>query len=185
MTLRILAKESFFISLLREACQRYCFFEQWIGLASKESWIRAKLKNISDKLKIYCRYSFLGRISEINNKDNSVVLDGSRFVSFWLGLYKKGKDSFLFYFKAGETAILAEDIKKGLYFQPIKTASVIMLAAILTNTIFIIFLHRQVSLTGWLMRAVFFFIAIAGLSCDIDWQGLEKTSFVLNKWLKK
>lgn len=185
MTLRILAKESFFLPLLQGVWQRYCSFEQWIGLVFKQSRICAKIENISDKLKIYCRYSFLGKVSEIGNSKNSAVLDASRFVSFWRGLYKQCKNNFLFYFKAGETAILLEETKKELYFQPVKAVSIVMLAAILTNTIFVISLHREVSLIGWFMRIFFFFVGIGGLFCKTDWQGLKKTSLVLNKWLKR
>jgi hypothetical protein len=161
----------------------YCFITDWLKKRYKDSQTYRLIKVFWEGTKINFRYRFLGKISEINKENNSVILNNSRFIRWVLNLSNIWKYRILNYAKTSIILESVKEIKKEVYFSPVKISSIIIVTAILTNISFSILFNKEIGLLSWVIRTLLFFAGLAGLSSNATWEDVKKTNFIL-KYLK-
>jgi len=161
------------------------FYKKWhsnIGQKIEEvycsSQIYKSLKRFWEKIKIYFRYSFLGKITEIKQV-NPATLNNSRSVQCLLNCCKKWKVRIIKYLETSLTITWTKDIENDLYFSPIRIISSILVVLILTNAVLSVALNKRLELWGFLIRVLFLFTATIGLSCKTNWTIIKKDSLFL------
>lgn len=87
----------------------------------------------------------------------------------------------IFYLGISSTISLTEDAKEQFVFSPVKMISAIIFTTVVVNTALSFILAKQIGLWGWLMRGLFLFVGISGLSCQADWSTVKKGSVFLRK----
>lgn len=179
--LKTLRETSAFVRLLKKSRGGYCFFEQQLNETYKNSLTRKIVKKIWDRIKTYFGYSFLGKVTEIEDKDSVVILNESRVARWLITSYKKWKLKIISYLNISITYSFKEELKKEFNFFPIRTTSIVAVVAILTNTIFSLLLKKEIGLFGWIMRGLVLFIGLSGLSSQDSWEDIKKTSFFLKR----
>ena len=126
------------------------------------------------------RYSFLGRLTDIENPGNPAILENSGLVNWIIRVYNRSKERTSSYSRgsiiAGNLKILREELQA----LPVKTGGIIISTAILTNIIFSIFLDKEIGAWGWLLRLLLLSAAGAGIFCNVNWNELKTTSRVIN-----
>ena len=77
--------------------------------------------------------------------------------------------------------------KNELYVSPVKTGSIIVLTAILSNIFFYALfrnaMRNEIGLLGWIIKGMLLFVGLVGLVCEIGLKNLISTSLFL-KWIK-
>lgn len=177
--LKILIENSIFVLLLKKLGKGYYYVEQWLDQTYKNSQINKIIKKIRNGLKVCFIYSFLSKISGINEEKDITILDQSIFIQWIINLYKKWRQKLIFYLKSSKIYSLEEQLRKEFYSLPVKTISIIVTVTVVTNIFFSIFLRKEIGLLGWILRGLFLFIGLTGIFCNANWQGLKKTSLVL------
>lgn len=80
------------------------------------------------------------------------------------------------------------EFKKGLYFSPVKTVSIIVVTAILLNMLsYVLFassIHNKSGLSGWIIKCFLLFTGFAGLFCEAGLKPLVSSSF-FTRWVKR
>lgn len=173
-----LMETSIFVLLIRKLGKGHRYPEQRPSKIYKNSRTYRVVRKNWDMAKTYFRYSFLGKLTEIKDEGNIAVLYGSVVVKKSIDLYKKYINRLSFYSKTSRIDNLTGQLKKNLYSLPIKTISIIVIAAIVTNIFFSILLKKEVTFLGWFIRVLLFFAALIGLSSGTKWDDMKETSFV-------
>jgi len=181
--LAIILKNSFFISLLRKTAEVISSIEQWLDKVYYDSQTYKIIARFWNGARINFKYSFLGKISEIFGERNIIILDNSMLAKWLLNLYNMWKLKIAGYTKTSRAMSQLVSVKRDIYFSPVKTGSIVVVAAILINIIFSVLLSEKIILIGWIIRLIFLFIGLRGLSCNANWEEVKKTSFVLKKGL--
>lgn len=183
--LRALFKTSSFLLLLKMTRKIYRFMEGWVDRIYKESQTHRLIKISWEGINVNFRYSLLGKITEINNKDNLVILSNSKFVKWFLGVYKTCGERAISYLRINIVTSTVMgwigEAKKELYFLSVKTSSIILVTIISTNIFFSILLSREIGLLGWIIRMSFLFVGLAGLFCNARWKDIMRTSYFIRK----
>lgn len=133
------------------------------------------------------RYSLLGRITEIKEKDNLEIFNNSRLLKWSLGKYKNLKSYNNRIIKRLKTTVIfssVQAIKKEFRLSPLKICGIIGVTAILINTAASLLLKKEIGLLGWSLRVIFLFLGWSGLFCNASWKDTKRTSFVL-KYMNK
>ena len=76
----------------------------------------------------------------------------------------------------------AVEVKKELYFLPVKTGGMVVFTAVLTNMLLSLFLHKEIGMFGWSMRGVLLVVGFLGMFCGVGWEELKKTGWIM-KWI--
>lgn len=170
------------LSLVRYCYKWYGDIEQRLNYVYRHSQTAKRLNIFWEKIKVYFRYSFLARLTQIK-QISSAVLDNSRTVQYLTNLYKRYNDKIANLLKASFTFNLARDAKNELYFMPVRIISIIVITAIVANLLLSLVLHKPIILWGWLWRGLFLFVAVSGLFSTVAWPAVERSSIFL--WLVK
>lgn len=176
MTLREMSDTSIAISLYR----RYEKFAQGLGYLYQNSQTCNLAQRSWRKTKDCFRYSFLGRITEIKQMP-PVILDNSRTVQYLISFCKRWKSKIVHYSKTSLANELAKDTKEELNFSPAKITSEIIIAVLVFNVFLFFVFQKQIGQWGWLLRGLFLLVALAGLSCEADWQTIKQSSIFLRR----
>lgn len=113
------------------------------------------------------------------DKNLSQIFNNSKFIKLLFNVYKTQKYNITNYSKTSTFVKLAEKLKKDLYLIPVRTIGIILITAILTNSLCSIVFNIEIKLLGWVMRVLFLFIGLISLFCDANWEDLKKTSSVI------
>ena len=154
------------------------------GAVYKETWINRRLEKLLSQAKVCFRYSFLGRITEMGEEYNSEILDNSEVVKWIVNSYNVRKNRIVNYANSSIIVSSAIEIKKELYFFPVKTGGMIVFIAVLTNMLLSLLMHKEINLFGWGIRGVLLFVAYWGMFCEVGWGELKRTS-LFAMWVKK
>ena len=180
MKLNKISETSIVVSLFKYFYKCYSRIEQRVNYIYSNSQTARILNIFWKKIKLYFRYSFLGKITEIE----SVIpkaLDNSWSVQYLTNFYKRWKDKITNYLKTSLTVGLVKDTKEELYFLPVRMIGIIVVVAIVVNVFLSLILQKQIGLWGWLLRGLFLFVAVSGLFCAATWSAVEKSSIFLRK----
>lgn len=177
---RIFIETSSFALFVRRPWRCYCNFERWLDGVYKNSQMHIIVKKFWATIKIYGRYSFLGRITEPKEEKGDItIVDNSVVVQRLKNLSKKWRYNLVFYFKISKSGNLVGQFKKDFYTLPVKTISTIIIIVIATNIIFFILLKEEINFLGWILRVSILFIAFGGLSSYLTWANIKKTSYFI------
>lgn len=180
MTLRETSDTSVVISLFRYLFISRSLVWQKINYVYRHSQTCKLAEKFRAGIKISFRYSFLGRITE-TGPISSGLLDNSKLVQYLLHSYKKWMSKIIQLHQSSSTADLAKDTKKNLFSYPVRIISMIGIIAITVNVIFSFVFRKEICLWGWLMRGLFFSLAVLGVFCQANWQSVKKNSIFLKK----
>ena len=143
------------------------------------------LKGFWEKIKICFRYSFLGKITAIEQEKAFVSLTHSRTVQYLINFYQRWIDKIINYSRASLTTESAKYTKEEFRLSPMKITSTIVVTAIIVNVALSIVLQKQIGLWGWLLRGLFLFVGVGGISCGADWPTVKRNSAILKTMLKE
>jgi hypothetical protein len=174
-------RTSIFLSMLQKIQTQEHFITSRIYKIFTESQTYRLMVKFQEGTRVNFKYSFLGKMTEIDEGQNINILESSNTMKLLMGLSDKYKYKILNYFKASAISNSIDKLNKGFYLFPIKTASMIIIIAIITNIIISFFLKREIGLFGWFMRGIFLFMAINGLYSYTSWEELNKTSYFLKR----
>lgn len=110
--------------------------------------------------------------------DNLRILNNSKVIKWLLGAYETWSHRLNNFCRSSIVCASIGETKKDLYFLPIKTIGVILVTAILINTLCSLLSIGKIGLVSWVARGLFLFIGISGLSCDASYEDIKRTSIV-------
>ena len=168
------------VGCLRKVCQGYLDLERGIDRLYQNSLVHKLFQALWQGTKISFRYSFLGRITEIDDAPKPDVLGNSKFVGWLLKRYVELSRAAVNCFANSLSADYTGSLRRDLSSLPLRTGGTIAVVAIAVNVVLSLLFHKEINSWGWFMRALFFSLGLAGLSSTIGWQEIEKTSEVLN-----
>lgn len=152
--------------------------------ACENSWISRSLEKSLSKIKVCFRYSFLGGIAEIGGKGNPGILDNSKVVRLVLNKYNIWKDRIVKWANCSVMIKSASEVKKELYFLPVKTGGMVVFTAVLTNMVLSLLMGKEMGMFGWSMRGVLLVVGFWGMFCNVGWEELKKASRLV-RWVEK
>ncbi len=170
---------SIILTMFRKIRLWLCFITDGLYRILKDSQTCKFIVKISEGTRINLEYSFLGRITKINEGGNTDILGTSSFVGQAIKLFSAYKYKIMNYSVTSVIRATIDKLNKNLYFRPIKTASVIIIVAIITNTAFYFLLKNETGSFGWFVKGVLLFVALNGLYSDTSWEELSKTSYFI------
>lgn len=181
LLIKILTPTSIFITFFKKLYIRYCHIELWLGNLFKNSHISNTIQNFWQTTKITAGYSFLGKISDIEIENYSLVFYNSKFIKNLFQISEILKNKIRFYLERSTSVTWIKETEKELYLSPIKIGSTILIAGILTNILFSFLFYKEIRLLGLVMRGLFLIIGLGGLFCEANWEDIRNTSFILKR----
>ena len=183
MKINRILETSIIVSFILYVYGIYISIERKIDDVYKDSVLYRLISEFSERIKIYFKYSFFGRITEINQEENSLILDSSKVVQWVMVSYKKNMDKIVNYSNMSSVSGFAGQIKSEFDLLPVKTGGIIVVIAVLVDIILSIMLQKDVSLLGWIVRGVLLFVGAGGIFNSASWDEIKNTSIAL-RYLK-
>lgn len=175
MSFDILIKGSRFIKILRSG-------HFWLIDIYINSHTYKLINRFKEIIKSGFRYSFLSRIYALDMEINTLIMQESRFVNFWIKLFTAARQRLVNYLKTdqifGWINCPGEDLQ--ILIGP-KDVGLIIALTILVNIPLSYLFNVRIGLLGWIIRFVFLLLGISGLFCNADWQDIRKTSFIFRQ----
>ena len=168
------------IRAVKSIAKVYNDLERGFNQIYQNSQIHKTLKRFWQGTKTNFRYSFLGRITEINDQPNPAILENSAVVKKVSRFVYSWQDKITNCAKTSALVDNAQGLKKELYSLPVQTGSFIVLSAIITNIILSAALHKEINTLGWIIRTSLLTASWGGLSSPVQWEELKKTSWAIN-----
>ncbi len=172
-------KHSFNHSIIKLVIDRYCLLEEGIEKICRNSEIYSTAELILHKIKDFLKTSFVCNAADLIGSEHSQVLDDSRVITRISHLCKRVNKKILTDLDGSGTIGLLREIGRGLYFNFLQGAGVIMVTAVIISSIQSILARQSMDVLGWSIRAGFFFAGIAGLFSEAGWNDVSKTSYFL------
>jgi hypothetical protein len=147
--------------------------------AYKDSWSKKTSEKLINQAKTCFRYSFLGKITEIGEEENTEILHNSKAARWTANSYNILKNRIANYALSSIIMNSGLEVKKELYSLPVKTGGMIIFTAILSSMLLYFFLRKEIGMLGWVIRAALLFAAFWGMFCEISWEELKKTSWFI------
>ena len=175
------------ILLFEVVYKKYSLLEERFDEICKNSVLYTKTKIVFSGMAVIFQNSFLGRITEIKEEDNlKEILGNSRFVKCLLKLCNGWRKRIMEYLKTSFIAKFTVAFKNEFCIFPVKTGSIIVVTAILSNIFFYALfrnaIRNEIGLLGWIIKGMLLFVGLAGLFCEVDLKNLISTSLFL-KWI--
>jgi len=180
-----LFQTSVFVAFLRMPYRSYDYLERGVGKLYRESKVRALICALSKRITAYFRYSFLCRITEINDGVNLSILNDSDVAHKIISLYSNLKGKAASYSKRSSIIIALEGFKNEFYRIPLKLIGILIVSVIVVNLFLLIIFRIEISFFGWLARGLIFFVGICGLFSNISLQALSGNSKFLRRGVQK
>ncbi len=178
-------ENSILISLAKRLAKGQSAFADLLYRIYAESRIYRVIRGLFIRTKIYFKFSFLGKITDLERQQDIAVLQESAVIRWLVNLYKIVKQRISIYLTYSRTNSLYLSLKKSFYFFPVKTISTIVISAVITNTALSIFLKREIGLLSFFMRLLLLFAGLSGLNSQADWPTAKENSLVLRTLFKK
>lgn len=174
------AQTSKTIWAVKSLAKAYNNLESKFDKIYQNSQIHKTLSAFWQGTKTNFRYSFLGRITEINDQPNPAILENSAVVKKIFRLFYSWQDKITNCAKTSALVDNTQGLKKELYSLPVQTGSLIILSAIITNIFLSLVLHKEINALGWIIRISLLIASWGGLSSPVQWEELKKTSLMMN-----
>ena len=171
---------SLVVRAIKNIARAYNNLESGFDKIYQNSRIHKILKRGWQGTKTNFRYSFLGRITEINDQPNPAILSNSATVKKASSLFYFWQDQITSCAKTSMMAGNARGLKKELYLLPAKTGSFIVLTAVITDILLSLVLRKEINILGWIIRISLLTASWGGLSSPVQWEELKKTSLFVD-----
>lgn len=179
---RLIKEASFssvFVYFFKKLCFKYSFLKLSAYKVYEDSQVFRLIKILIEITKSTIKSSFLGRITELKERDNTALLNNSKFVKKVVGAYNKCMPTLKSY-SVSSTAVNSEkEIREDFYLSPARTGSIIIISIILSHIVFAVLFKKKIGLVGSFLELIFLFIGVGGLFCNVNWEEVKKTSFIL------
>lgn len=180
MNRRHLISTSLIASVLINFYKKLKCIVNWIRWVYENSKICLLINYFIKGTKINLKDSFAGRITNINSHGLApAIFKNSLLARKIARTYPILNHNVAAYLNRSLILEYSRRVKKDLYLSPLKTSSMVVTCAILTNIILSLCMRRELSFSGWVARSALLLIAFGGLFCEIDWLSLKNTSVVL------
>jgi hypothetical protein len=126
------------------------------------------INNLVARLRDSCAY--------IKKQNLAYILDGSMTMQRIRSICMRYIESAKLCAEGSFIGISANGIEKEFSVSWSTAAATVLVSATVTNMIFVVLYMTQVDLFGWLMRAVFLFLGLAGFSTSVDWKTVRNNS---------
>ncbi|MFH0935359.1 MAG: hypothetical protein V1828_00635 [Candidatus Omnitrophota bacterium] len=179
ITPHLLVETSYFANLIKKIWRGYCSCEQWFYGLLTDSYTFIIIAALWRKIKVYLENSFLGKISQTEGKDNSIILNESKFVRNLLQVLRIMNNKLKEFLKTSIFSQYKKNLKINLSSLPIKSLSIIMIIALLLNVSLFLLFNKKMTFYGWGMQCLLLFMSISGLFCSASWEEIKRTSLIL------
>ncbi len=171
-----------FIEILTRTYKRYTYDEDFVVRIFKNSQIYKRTVIFLKFLKMCFRYTYLDKITSVKEPGesyDSAILNNNRTAqgtaNLFKKLYKKARQFFIF----SIIFSLLRELKVGLFQYPVKSVSIVILTAILTDALLLVFIHREIIAYSVAVASTLILISVSGLFSKADWQEIKRTSLFL------
>lgn len=175
-----IVQDSKIVQAVKSIARAYTNFERGFDKIYQNSRMYKILDLFWQGTKTNFRYSFLGRITEINGQPNPAILENSSAVKKVTSFFYFWRNRMTNCAKTSALVDSAQGLKKELYSLPVQTGSFIVLIALITNIILSLALHKEINTLGWIIRISLLTASCGGLSSSIQWEELKKNSWVVD-----
>ena len=179
-----LAQYSKSLKAAKNHLKYYRYFEDRIEGLYKSGVFYKKIRVFRDAFRRYLKESSLLKI--ISGKGSSLLsISDSKIVGRLIrsgGIKKEKAGS---YFKHSGIAVFIHDVRNDLYTKPVKTISMIVFAALITNMAILISLKIEVNPLGWMARIAFMLLAVVILSTNVRWKDIKDNSVLVRSFIKR
>ncbi|MFC1631068.1 hypothetical protein ACFL2I_00775 [Candidatus Omnitrophota bacterium] len=169
----------YIFSGLRYLNSRYQDLEQAINNKLRGIWLCRLVNGFYQQSNLYFKASFLGGITEIKEQTRSELANNSRTVHLFKQAARDYSDRLLNLFNNGLVVELVRKTKQSFSLEPIYSTSVMIIVAIDINVVLAFMLKQEITLFGWLIRALILFSAMAAAGSAADWKTAKQNSFLL------
>ncbi len=176
-----LLKSSVFLRYLRKIGQGYSSTEENISLVYLNSLTHQLIGKTAVLIKTGFRFSIFGRLTELNDgvsRDFFQTSKSTKILLNWLNYFKNWTIRLSV---TSNCVTSTKTLRQAFLLSPLKVGSIIVITTIITNLVLLVILQRQITLWGWLMRALLLSIGISGLFCNADWPTLKTSSIFFKK----
>lgn len=125
------------------------------------------------------RYSFLNKITEIGGENNIEIIHNSKAVKWIADSYNILTNRIVNYASSSIIMNSTVGVKKELHSLPVKAGGIVVFTAVLSNSFLSLVLHKEVGPWGWIIRVAFLCVAFWGIFCEVSWEELIKTSWLI------
>lgn len=147
--------------------------------AYENSWIKKAGGELVSRARACFRYSFLGKITEIGGENNKEILHNSKAAKWMTNSYNILTNRIVNYAPSSIIMNSAAEAKKKLYSLSVKAGGIVLFTAVLSNSFLSLVLHKGVGLLGWIIRVALLCVAFCGIFCEVSWEELIKTSWLI------
>ncbi|MDP2904830.1 MAG: hypothetical protein Q8O22_00835 [Candidatus Omnitrophota bacterium] len=155
------------------------YIENRLDKITADSCIFKLIEAVITRARAGFKYSFFGRISQVNGPRNMSVLADSRSAKFSIHLYDFWKSRIRDFARPGSAANFIKVCGKKIYSFCLVNAGSILIIAVLSNIFFLLVLHKRIFFTDWAVRALLLLIGLAGLSYRPRPREILRSSFLL------
>ncbi len=178
--------KSFFYYTAVHAIESYRNFEDKVDDLYRQSRTGKFLFSFFHMVEIIFRNSFLGRLTAIPEDGEDIsgeILCGSRVFQYLACWWNEVKEKVLSTFKQSQSVESYSSIAKSFFRKPLQTGGMVLLVAIIFNSMLSFLVGADVSIFGIIMRTILFMTSFFCLFSDGGWQDLKETSTMVKKYL--
>lgn len=134
---------------------------------------------IWDRIKVCCRHSFLGKLTEINEGGWIKIVKNSGFLACPGNFFYNRKKRISYHRENSKILFFSNAFKNEFLLLPLKIFSIIIFAAITINTMFSFLFFKKIWASGWIMRACLLYLALYGILYSHHWDKIKSSSIFL------
>lgn len=132
------------------------------------------------KVFLICFYgSFIGRVGEVDFVKNCEIINYSKVVGYAGEICRKIIMRLINFLRTSMVYSLNIELNCAFNNITIKSTSFILFISTIVNSLLSVILDKDIAILGWFMRGLFIFAGWQGIYSSINWQDLQKTSFVV------
>lgn len=173
---------SIFLIFFQIILRRYQDISFALSSCYKNSLIYNLTKSVSSAIKNNSKYSFLGRIAELETKNCFSIFENSISASFFIRLFLMAHFKSIelkYYLQTSIFVKFFKWIKNKLSMAPAEATGIFVISLIIANIFMTIIFNRRIELIGWVIRGIFLMFGLAGIFCKAGWKDLGKTAYVI------
>lgn len=181
-----LTENSYFYNSSAHVLDSYWNFENKMEEVYRQSHTGKFFLSTFNFLGIIFRNSLIGRLTEMPEGGEDIswdILWGSRVFQYLAFRWNEAKEKVLISARQSRSEGLYSSIAESFFSKPLQTGGLVVLVAVIFNSLLIFMLGADVSLFGMIMRGILLLVSFFCLFCDSEWRDLEETSYVLTKYL--
>lgn len=171
---------------------KFFLFRKETSMVWQDSRIKKSIREFLHSVKNAFRYSFLSFAITFFDSGFNRVLNYSRFINLVFKIGGITFDRIDRYTKKSLWFKLGQEIANKICLAPVRTTSSILVIFLLSNLLFLSlsaiaaysnsrfsFIKPELNFFDWAVRGILLILGIVGISYDVPWEELKKTSIVI------